>query len=100
MGGGFQVQEDAIQTAIGHLTALLNEAQANGRHLEVLQHLVQPGGARETADFQRRASSSSADLMHQHTAFVGSIQDQIHRLQTTLSRYQAGEDAASYGFGN
>ncbi|HEV3355981.1 MAG TPA: hypothetical protein VG247_04255 [Pseudonocardiaceae bacterium] len=100
MSGGFQVQEDAIRTAIGQLTALLNEAQTNGRHLDVLQHLVQPGAARETADFQRKVTSSSADLVHQHAAFVGSIQDQIHKLTTTLQRYQAGEDAAGYGFGN
>lgn len=90
MSGGFRVQQDAIQTAIGHLTALLNEAQADGRHLAGLAQLQQPGGAKETADFQRKVASSSADLLTQHAAFVSSLQDQIHKLQVTSRRYSAG----------
>lgn len=86
MTGGFPTQEDAIQTAIGHLSALLDEAQADGRQLERLAHLQSPGGAAETADFQRKVASSSADLLTRHAAFVSSLQDQIHRLR----RYSPG----------
>lgn len=82
MNGGFRPQQDGIQAAIGHLTALLNEAQANGRNLERLQHLVQPGGAKQTAGFHRAAASSSADLVTQHAEFVSSIEDQIHKLRS------------------
>jgi uncharacterized coiled-coil protein SlyX len=100
MSGGFGVQEEAIQTAIGHLTALFNEVQTNNDKITQLQHIRQPGGAKETAAFQTKATASAASLLTEHQSFLSSIQTQIDKLQTTLKRYQAGEDAAKYGFGN
>jgi hypothetical protein len=40
------------------------------------------------------------ELINNHQAFIQSVEDQISKLQKTLQRYQSGEDAARYGFGN
>jgi hypothetical protein len=100
MSGGYQVQEEALQTAIKHLQDLLTEAQVNDQQMQVLGYMTAPGSATETTNFQGKALSSGRSLIAQHGAFISSVQDQITKLQKTLQRYQAGEDAARYGFGN
>ena len=107
MSGGYQVQTDAIQQAITHLNNLLNDAHFNASQMQMIPHTTRPGDAPETQAFHAKAitgsgsaPSSASDLMTNHAAFITSVQDQISKLQKTLERYQSGEDAAGYGFGN
>jgi hypothetical protein len=101
MSGGFGIQEEAIQKAIGHLTELQNQAEADYNVYNIAYYAQQPGAARETAAFHDAVlKKSTPHLASQHDAFIQSVKDQIQKLQATLKRYQAGEDAAKYGFGN
>lgn len=104
MSGGYQVQTDAIQQAITHLNNLLSDAQSNDLQLQQMGFMERPGDAPETKQFHSRVladpDSSMKGLITDHGAFVTSVLDQISKLQKTLQRYQSGEDAARYGFGN
>ena len=100
MSGGYQVQEEALQTAIKHLQDLLTEAQVNDQEMQAQLRITRPGDATETQAFHKRAQGSAQTLIEQHAAFINAVQDQMAKLQKTLQRYQAGEDAARYGFGN
>jgi prefoldin subunit 5 len=100
MSGGYQVQAEAIQQAITHLQNLLDDAETNDQQMQLLSHIPAPGGAKETENFHNGLHGSLKDLVTNHSQFITSVQDQITKLQTTLQRYQSGEDAARYGFGN
>lgn len=100
MSGGFQVQEEAIQAAINHLQALLNDADGNRRKLLFGEGLQRPGAAKVTGDFHDAAVRSSAALSQQHDQLIQQVQNQITQLQQQLQQYRAGEDAAAGGFHN
>ncbi|HEX3792378.1 MAG TPA: hypothetical protein VHW44_31220 [Pseudonocardiaceae bacterium] len=100
MAGGFQVEESAIQTAIGHLTALLNEAETNDRAVRILGLVQLPGEAPETKTFHGKLMDSTKALAQRHTDFIAMVQAQLTQLQTQLRQYQAGESSAQGGFTN